>query len=127
MEIKTNGDYNRVQINFSQDKAADGQVIRQSVMVNVREDSVQRAYELYRELLQKIEGETEKSRKKDGKKKEDIGNPTCKCGNPMILRNGKSGMFYGCSAYPICRGTRPYKAQAELPADEDLVVADLPF
>ena len=36
--------------------------------------------------------------------------PTCpKCGAPMVLRTAKRGdyagrRFYGCSAYPKCRG-----------------------
>ena len=28
------------------------------------------------------------------------------CGSPMIQRNGKYGNFYGCSNYPLCKGTR---------------------
>lgn len=27
----------------------------------------------------------------------------CKCGNPMVLRNGKFGDFLGCSNYPECK------------------------
>lgn len=29
-----------------------------------------------------------------------------KCGNPMKMRKGKFGNFYGCSKYPSCKGTR---------------------
>ena len=29
-----------------------------------------------------------------------------KCNKPMVLRHGKYGLFYGCSDYPHCRGTR---------------------
>lgn len=33
--------------------------------------------------------------------------PTCPlCGEPMRLRSSRYGPFYGCSAYPGCRGTR---------------------
>ena len=28
------------------------------------------------------------------------------CGNELLLRNGKNGEFYGCSAYPECRFTQ---------------------
>jgi restriction system protein len=41
---------------------------------------------------------------------------TCpKCGSPIMLRTTKSGanagsMFYGCSAFPKCRFTRPYES-----------------
>jgi four helix bundle suffix protein len=33
--------------------------------------------------------------------------PVCvACGQPMRLRNGKRGQFWGCSAYPTCKGTQ---------------------
>ena len=33
--------------------------------------------------------------------------PVCpKCGEPMRLRHGASGDFWGCTAYPGCKGTR---------------------
>lgn len=28
-----------------------------------------------------------------------------RCGNDLVLRNGKYGKFYGCSNYPYCRYT----------------------
>ena len=34
--------------------------------------------------------------------------PPCPvCGAPMKLRHGARGDFWGCTAYPTCRGTRP--------------------
>ena len=34
--------------------------------------------------------------------------PKCPlCGAPMKLRHGARGDFWGCTAYPSCRGTRP--------------------
>ena len=33
--------------------------------------------------------------------------PNCpKCNEPMLLRHGAKGDFWGCTAYPTCRGTR---------------------
>ena len=33
--------------------------------------------------------------------------PRCTaCGQPMRLRNGKNGKFWGCSAYPTCKATQ---------------------
>ena len=32
-----------------------------------------------------------------------------KCKSRMILRNGRYGKFYGCSRYPMCHATAPYK------------------
>ena len=35
--------------------------------------------------------------------------PCCPlCGSPMRLRHGAKGAFWGCTAYPTCRGTRPF-------------------
>jgi superfamily I DNA and/or RNA helicase len=31
------------------------------------------------------------------------------CNARMILRSGRYGKFYGCSRFPYCRGTRPYR------------------
>lgn len=31
------------------------------------------------------------------------------CGNELVLRKGKYGVFWGCSTYPKCRFTRPDK------------------
>lgn len=31
------------------------------------------------------------------------------CGGALVLRSGKYGQFWGCSAYPKCRFTRPVK------------------
>lgn len=28
------------------------------------------------------------------------------CGAPMVVRNGRSGSFKGCTRFPVCRGTR---------------------
>jgi len=30
------------------------------------------------------------------------------CGSSMVLRRGRYGMFYGCSKFPYCHGTRSY-------------------
>jgi len=141
MKLETNGDFNRVQINYSQDQAFDGRVIKQSIMLNIREDSVQKAYRLYQELMRKIEGGKEtvekpkkKSKKEEKAKKEPEGieTPTCECGNPMVLKNGKWGSFWSCSTYPLCRLTKPFVTPEEkkrlesVPADQDLM-EEVPF
>lgn len=33
----------------------------------------------------------------------------CKCGSPMVPRNGENGKFLGCSQYPNCKNTRSLK------------------
>lgn len=33
--------------------------------------------------------------------------PDCpRCAEPMVQREGPRGMFYGCSNFPVCRGSR---------------------
>ena len=42
------------------------------------------------------------------KKSETAVDMVCeKCGAPMVLRNGRYGSFYACSAYPTCKYTKP--------------------
>jgi len=126
--------YNKIQINFTQDKTADGKIIKEGIMINIREDSVQKAVSLYRELMQKLDGKekpkkTKKEKNEVKKEPEGIETPICDCGSPMILRNGKWGAFYSCSTYPLCKITRPYKENKNVipVADQDLAVADIPF
>jgi ssDNA-binding Zn-finger/Zn-ribbon topoisomerase 1 len=33
--------------------------------------------------------------------------PCEECGEPMMIRNGRSGKFLGCSKYPKCKTTKP--------------------
>lgn len=40
---------------------------------------------------------------------EDVKTKCPFCGNELILRKGKYGQFWGCSAYPKCKFTRPNK------------------
>lgn len=54
----------------------------------------QRVYECLREEIENSSGAAKEV-------------PVCpKCGNKLKIRNGKFGMFYGCSSYPDCRFTR---------------------
>ena len=39
--------------------------------------------------------------------------PACPtCGRAMVRRESAGGPFYGCSGFPVCRGTRPLGAPA---------------
>ena len=33
------------------------------------------------------------------------------CGEPMVIRVGRSGKFLGCSKYPKCKATKPLPAE----------------
>jgi len=36
---------------------------------------------------------------------ERISSPKCpECGSAMVIRDGKYGKFWGCSAFPMCEG-----------------------
>lgn len=32
-----------------------------------------------------------------------------KCGNELIIKDGKYGIFYGCPLFPKCKYARPYR------------------
>ncbi len=41
--------------------------------------------------------------------------PGCRlCSSPMVLRQGSKGGFWGCTAYPGCRGTQPWIAAPQV-------------
>lgn len=42
--------------------------------------------------------------------------PCDECGEPMMIRTGRSGRFLGCSKYPACRNTKPAPAELLLGA-----------
>ncbi len=42
--------------------------------------------------------------------------PCDECGEPMMIRTGRSGKFLGCSNYPKCRNTKPVPAELMLGA-----------
>jgi hypothetical protein len=108
-----NNDYNRVQINETIDKDANGNVYKRSLMLNIREESVAKAEELYLDLKRRLNGtvvvHNNKSERNNGK------GPVCDlCGSPMIKRHGRKGEFYGCSGFPNCTNTKPLEQVAEL-------------
>ena len=44
------------------------------------------------------------------KLQQDLSSGICpRCGKPLALRHGKYGSFYGCSAYPKCKFTKPVR------------------
>jgi DNA topoisomerase-1 len=44
--------------------------------------------------------------------------PCSKCGAMMVIRNGSSGQFLGCSTYPKCRHTSPLPVELTRPAEQ---------
>ncbi|MBQ4117005.1 MAG: topoisomerase DNA-binding C4 zinc finger domain-containing protein, partial [Clostridia bacterium] len=48
----------------------------------------------------------EPKKEKEKKETESTGMICEKCGSEMVIRSGKFGSFYACSAYPKCRNTK---------------------
>lgn len=114
-----NNEYNKLQINETIEKDANGNVYRRTLMLNIRCNSVEEADRLYRQLKAKFNGNPG-LRSENGavQYNRDSNIPTCECGRQMVLRNGKRGPFYGCSAYPQCQMTREVSEVTEAEAME---------
>jgi DNA topoisomerase-1 len=55
---------------------------------------------------------------KGEKKPAELTNYMCQeCGEPMVVRHGRSGDFLGCSKFPKCRGTRSMPTGVKCPKD----------
>ncbi len=110
--MTVNNDYNRVQINETIERDQNGNIYKRSLMLNIREESVAKAEELYLDLKRRLNGQVvvlnNKSEKNNGK------GPICECGAPMVKRKGRRGEFYGCVSYPLCNGTKQIEEIAEI-------------
>ena len=110
-----------VQLNETVEKDANGNVLRRSLMINIRSNDVDEADRLYCQLKAKLnsravarDGSMNRAAGKDGN-----GNaPICQCGKPMVLRQGRRGPFYSCSAYPQCQITRDFNGTNGLDEDD---------
>lgn len=109
-----NNDYNKIQINTTIDKDSKGNIIRQSLMLNIRTDNCEEAVTLYGELKNKLNGNITAVKVENQKTDENV--PICdECGEKMILKkNGKKGnYFWGCSGFPNCRFTMPHEINSD--------------
>ena len=127
--------YNKIQINTTTDMDANNQIIKKSVMLNIRADDVKTAHELYEELRGMIEGgenPKKKPKEKSQPKAEEAAEketPNCPIHQtPMLLKHNKTNgnMFYGCPHWMPnrkgCNETIPYsmdEKEISLP-DQDL-------
>ena len=125
MTINESG-YNKIQINSTINKSADGTIISKNIMLNVREESVDKAYALYSALERKINGGADKPKEKS-QNGSILKTPPCpKCQKPMILRTSKKGeKFWGCGAFPSCNGTRQYEDGARILSEEVLEIVEV--
>jgi len=119
-------DINKIQINRTLDKDIQGNVIRQSLMVNIRTDNVEEAINLYKELKDRLNGNITSTKTTNEETNGNI--PICStCGKQMILRKNKKGEnFWGCD-FPRCRQTLPYETNStkqEIPTTQ---ANEMPF
>lgn len=145
MEIKTNGDYNRCQLNETINLSPDGKVLSKSLMLNLRGETTEEVWKCYQELKGLVDGEEDKpekqtknnpgKEKKQNKKEQKKDENVClECGGPMIERRGisKKGYpyaFKGCGNWPSCNYTEPLTSEAEehMPCDEEIPIEAIPF
>lgn len=118
--------YNKIQINLSIDKDENDTILKKSLMINIRSDSVDEAEKLYRALKDRLNSSNPGSEESSQNRNSTSGSnpaPICdQCSRKMTLRQGKRGQFYGCSGFPSCRNTKEVEEVAS--EDADAVGAD---
>ena len=111
----------KIQINEQLRTNAKGEIIEKSLLLNIREDNVFRAVQLYRQLNEKIQSINMLPENSDIKEiditeepfdeVDENESPTCPvCGGVMTKRRSKDGnQFWGCVNFRSnnCKGTRP--------------------
>lgn len=65
--------------------------------------------EAIQSMADQLQGLTNKSSEEKQRHIEDLETKCPFCGSELVRRRGKYGEFWGCSAYPKCRFTRPVK------------------
>ncbi len=106
---------NKIQINGSVKTDALGNILERSTLLNIRCDDVVEATQLFNQLKNKMDGQVSIDTEPEPKRittndlfsDEEEETDTCpECGNKLIQRSGRNGLFYGCTSYPNCRYTR---------------------
>jgi len=124
--VINNSDFHKVQINRTRDQDAEGNIIRQSLMINIRTNDVQEGISLYNELKSKLNGNITSAKITNEGTNGNI--PICStCGRQMILRKNKKGEnFWGCD-FPRCRQTLPYETNSTKQEVPTTQVEKIPF
>src|SRR3989344_4020124 len=110
---------NRIHINYCTSRASDGTIISSSIMVNIHEEDIEAAVELYRELKAQLEGIPgvvpggSNGQTSQPIRKEVGFFPECPYHHVrMLLRTRRSdgGIFFGCPMYEAkgCQKTAKY-------------------
>lgn len=131
MIINENG-FNKIQINYSEDRASDGVLIKKSSMINIRTNDVKEAVQLYRQLQEKLGIEKNNRGQGKGKNENEKKAPLCPIHKtPMQLKSNRSNgnLFYGCVHWKPhgkgCNETLPYQPEKE--SVEVIDVEQVPF
>jgi hypothetical protein len=106
MDIK---EFNKVQINYTTRRDKDNGVLDRNVMINIRTDSVEEAFQLYSSLREKLNGQLDPDTHKQTEISYQPAGKICpNCGRVLVRRQAKDGnAFMGCVGYPKCRYTEP--------------------
>lgn len=105
--MSTNGEYNKVQINYSVRKNGDNEITEKSTLVNIRVDDVEEALTLYNQVKKRLNGDLGGSDPTHHPDSSPFSSDCPKCGGLLIERKSKEGKgFFGCSNYPKCRFTK---------------------
>lgn len=67
-------------------------------------------YAPFSDDLKRVEANTKNIKKQTIEKTDEICD---KCGSPMVIKYGRNGRFFACSAYPDCKNTKPLEAEVE--------------
>lgn len=136
MELKTNGDYNPVQLNETINLSPDNKILSRSLMINIRNENPKKVWTLYQNLKKlidnkeeepgtKVKDNPEKEKKQINQKKDK--NVCPQCGALLVekrgisKKNGQPYHFAGCSNFKNgCKYTQNI-LDKEIPADEDLI------
>jgi len=138
MEIKTNKEYNPVQLNETINFSPDGKVLSKSLMFNLRGETSEKVWKTYLEL-RKFTNNTVIDSKKSNKviiqeksvedRKEENKSEACPdCGSPLIEKSGISKKtkehyhFWGCSSFPNCMYSKPFIGEGLFQDDENLIM-----
>lgn len=131
-------EYNKIQINVTEDRDPEGKLLKKSMMLNIRTNDPEEAVNLYNDLKGKLNGngqkkELEKVPVKARSQKTEERVPVCPSHKlPMLLKENrmKGNLFWGCERWlphnKGCNVTLPYGVVKES-KEEVIELEAIPF
>lgn len=114
-------EFNRVQINLTEDRDAAGKLLKQGLMINIRTNETEEAVRLYKDLRKQLSDQNEPASPEHAPEqhKEDC-TPICPSHSvPMRIRENRSKgtRFWGCEHWKLggrgCNMTLPIEVSRE--------------